>query len=93
MEKRKLKQAVALKYNADKDPAPRITAAGKGVVAENIIKRAEENEIPLHQNDQLVKELISLRIGTEIPTQLYEIVAQVLAFVEGVDEKIGKTRE
>jgi len=88
MEKNKgKKQAVALGYDIKKDSAPRIIASGQGIVAENIIKTAEENEIAQHQDEKLVKELIQFKVGTEIPPELYEVVAQILVFVETVDRE------
>ncbi|KAB3539643.1 flagellar biogenesis protein [Alkaliphilus pronyensis] len=85
MKSKKLKQAVALKFNPEKDNAPRVTAAGKGVVAENILDKAIESSVPIHEDQKLVKELIQFKVGTEIPPELYEIVAQVLIFIEDID--------
>lgn len=92
MEKEKqLKQAVALQYDKEKDIAPRIVASGQGIVAENILKTAEENEVFIRQDTNLVRELMAFKVGTEIPPELYEVVAQILVFVEMVDqEKQGK---
>ncbi|WP_026478976.1 EscU/YscU/HrcU family type III secretion system export apparatus switch protein [Alkaliphilus transvaalensis] len=87
MEHKEIKQAVALSYDMEKDQVPVITAVGRGIVAEKIMEKAEEKEIPIHHNEKLVKELIQLKVGTEIPQELYEIVAQVLIFVEELDRK------
>ncbi|AKL93830.1 flagellar biosynthesis protein FlhB [Clostridium aceticum] len=93
MRKNQLKKAVALQYDIEKDRVPKITAAGKGYVAEKIIQRAKENEVQVYEDERLVKELIQFKVGTEIPPELYEIVAQVLVFVEGIDkEKAEKAR-
>jgi len=86
MKKSKIKQAVALKYDVEKDMVPKITASGQGTVADNIINAAEESNVAIHHNEQLVKELIQFKVGTEIPPELYEIVAQILVFVEGIDK-------
>lgn len=85
-----MKQAVALKYDEKNDSAPKITAAGKGIVAEKIIEKAKENNVPLHEDENLTENLINLDLGSEIPRELFEIVAQVLVFVENVDERKGK---
>ncbi|SDJ93250.1 EscU/YscU/HrcU family type III secretion system export apparatus switch protein [Natronincola ferrireducens] len=85
----KRKQAVALKYDIEKDHAPKIIAMGQGVVAENILKLAEENQVVVQQDDRLVKQLLEFSVGTEIPPELYEVVAQILAFVEMVDKEKG----
>ncbi|SCY74469.1 EscU/YscU/HrcU family type III secretion system export apparatus switch protein [Alkaliphilus peptidifermentans] len=87
MDRKKIKQAVALKFNPEKDNAPKVTAAGKGIVADNILEAAEENQVPIHKNERLVKELVQMKVGTEIPTELYEIVAQILIFIEDIDGK------
>ena len=50
----KVKQAVALSYDVD-DSAPRVIAAGQGYLAEKIIEKAEESDVPLHRDDKLVK--------------------------------------
>ena len=85
--KRKLKRAVALKYDVQKHDVPKITAKGKGIAAENMIKRGEKEGVSIYEDERLVKKLIEYEVGTDIPPELYEIVAQVLVFVESVDEK------
>jgi len=85
-----MKQAIALKYDEKKDFAPKITATGKGLVAEKIIEKAKESDIPLHEDENLTKNLINFDLGSEIPRELFEIVAQVLVFVENIDERKGK---
>lgn len=70
--------AVALEY--DGSSAPRVTAKGKGAIAQRILALAEENEIPLHEDPDLVTLLSQLDLGMEIPTNLYVAVAEVLAF-------------
>jgi len=84
--KKKLKRAVALKYDVQRHDVPRITARGKGVTAENMIKRGEKEGVSIYEDERLVKKLIEYEVGTDIPPELYEIVAQVLVFVESVDE-------
>lgn len=71
--------AVALHYNGT--GAPRVTAQGRGPVAEQILARAEEHDIPLYRDSGLVQLLAQVELGEEIPATLYEAVAQVLAFV------------
>lgn len=91
MKFKKIKKAVALQYDPEKDQVPKITASGLGVTAENILKAAEENHVPIHFDERLVKELIQFKVGTEIPPELYDIVAQVLIFLEGIDDKLKNT--
>lgn len=87
--KKKLKKAIALKYDIGKDRAPTIVASGLGIVAENIIEKAGKSEIAIYEDERLVKELLQFKVGTEIPEELYEIVAQVLIFIEDIDKKKG----
>ena len=80
MVKKKAK-AVALKYNKDKDAAPKITAKGRGIIAEKIIETAQAHDVPLHEDKNLVQVLEALELETEIPPELYRAVAEVLAFI------------
>lgn len=71
--------AVALAF--DGHNAPRVTAKGRGEVAEAIIRTAEENAVPLEDNPVLAEALSHVELEDEIPVGLYEAVAQVIAFV------------
>lgn len=75
------KYAAALKYQQGETAAPRVVALGKGTVAERIIALAKENDVPIHEDSELVYSLSSLEIGQEIPLELYKAVAEVLAFI------------
>jgi len=83
--KKKIKEAAALKFSPETDDAPKLVAAGKGVVAEKIIEKAKKNNIPIHENAELSHELQKMNISSEIPPELYEIVAAILAFVAKID--------
>ncbi|MGV8146883.1 MAG: EscU/YscU/HrcU family type III secretion system export apparatus switch protein [Alkaliphilus sp.] len=88
------KKAVALKYNREKHDVPQVTASGRGVVAEKIIESALKNKVEIYENEELIKELIQFKVGTEIPKELYEIVAKILIFVESVDaDSLGETNQ
>lgn len=78
------KTAVAVSYHPD-EPAPRIIASGKGYLADKIIKKAGEHKIPLHKDDQLAGTLSRLEVGDFIPPELYEVVAEILLFVDDMD--------
>lgn len=83
--------AVAIRW--DGESAPRVTASGTGLTAEQILKVAEEYGVPLQQDPILVQALAQIPIGDEIPRKLYVAVAEVLAFVfmlEGIDPR-GQT--
>lgn len=71
--------AVALQY--DGEDAPRVTAKGKGVIAEQILEIAEEHDIPLFEEPELVELLSTVELEAEIPEALYLAVAEVIAFV------------
>lgn len=80
-------QAVALKYDMDKDRAPKVVAKGRGYVAENILAAAQKNTIPVYQNKSLVNMLMALDIDREIPPELYRTIAEVMAYVYRIDKK------
>ncbi len=88
----KRKTAVALSYEPGEE-APKILASGRGALAARIIEKAEEADVPLHRDDHLADTLSKLEIGDYIPPELYEVVAEVLVFVDRMDhlkEKLGK---
>ena len=82
------KRAVALKYEMGMDNAPRVTAKGKGHIAEKIIEVARENKIPLHEDKEMVKVLDALELDMEIPPELFRAVAEVLAFIYRMNKKV-----
>lgn len=83
--KEKPKQAIALAYNPDED-APKVIATGKGELAERIIEKAKEANVPVHRDDSLADTLSRLEIGDMIPPELYEVVAEILVFVDAMDK-------
>ncbi len=84
----KRKRAVALRYNAEKDTAPKVIAKGSGKIAEKILQIAEEYNIPLKEDHQLVEVLSTLDLYEEIPQELYRAVAEILAFVYRMTKKV-----
>ena len=70
--------AVALRY--DGEGAPRVTAKGRGHVAEQILALAREHNVPIQQQPDLVRLLSKVDLGEEIPEALYVAVAEVIAF-------------
>ena len=84
-EKNKIKQAIALSYDPD-DDAPKVIASGKGALAERIIEKAQEADVPVHRDDKLADTLSRLEIGELIPPELYEVVAEILLFVDTMDK-------
>lgn len=88
--KKPVKEAVALSYS-EEDIAPTVVAAGRGQVAENIVKKAVDAGVPIHADTTLAHALNMLQIGQEIPTELYNVVAQILLYVKDIDERADKT--
>lgn len=89
--KNKVKQAVALEYDPSED-APKVIASGKGALAERIIEKARESDVPIHRDDKLADTLSRLEIGEMIPPELYEVVAEILIFVDSMDKLRGKIK-
>lgn len=84
--------AIALSYDS-KEEAPRIIASGKGYLADKIILQAQESGIPLHKDAPLAQTLSKLEIGEAIPPELYEVVAEILVFVDNMDRIKGKVAD
>ena len=80
------------RYNPG-EVAPKILAVGKGEVAERIIETAKENDVPFYQDNKLAETLSRLQIGDTIPPELYEVVAEILVFVDDMDRMKGKLKE
>jgi flagellar biosynthesis protein len=74
-------KAIALQYHPKSDNAPKVTAKGKGKVAEKIIEIARKNNIYIHNDPDLIEILSQLDINEEIPPDLYIVAAELLAFV------------
>ena len=91
-QKNKVKTAVALAYDPNEDGAPKVIASGKGALAEKIIDKAKENKIPVHEDDKLAETLSRLEIGEMIPPELYEVVAEILVFVDAMDKIKAKDK-
>ncbi len=95
MKKKDVEKAVAILYDSQKASSPRVVASGKGEIARQIIKTAKEAGVYIQEDANLVELLSKIELGKEIPTELYQTVAEVLAFVYQVNEKfkekIGRT--
>ena len=86
--KNKSSKAVALTYDGEKDRAPRVMAKGSGSIADKIIEIAKQHDIPLVKDKNLVQVLEALDLETEIPPELYQAVAEVLAFIYRLNNKL-----
>ncbi|MDP4093675.1 MAG: EscU/YscU/HrcU family type III secretion system export apparatus switch protein [Bacillota bacterium] len=87
--KGKVKEAAALRYSPDSDRAPKIVAVGKGEIAEKIVEKANESDVPIYQDEKLAHTLNSFNLGDEIPSELYEVVAEILVFIGNMDRNYG----
>ena len=90
MERKKIKEVAALRYDPEKGGAPEIVALGRGETADRIIEKAKENDVPLYEDAKLAHTLNYLHVGDEIPRELYEVIAQILVFVSSLDDSYGR---
>jgi len=81
------RHAAALRYAQGKDVAPRLTAKGKGTVADRILEIARRNGIPIREDRELVQVLASLDLYQEIPPELYKAVAGILVFLYSLNRE------
>ena len=79
------REAIALAYSQT-DAAPRVVAKGKGVVAREIIARAQEAGVYVHESPELVGLLMQVDLDTRIPPQLYVAVAELLAWLYRLEQ-------
>lgn len=86
----KNKLAVALQYERGVDPAPRVSAKGKGYMAEQIIALAREHNVEIRTDRDLATLLSKLDIDTPIPLEAYAAVAEILSYVYKVNDKAKK---
>jgi flagellar biosynthesis protein len=78
-------QAVAIKYDKSSSKAPTIVASGRGKIATQILELAEENNVPMVEDPALSKLLSSLKIKSEVPPNLFKVIAEILAFIFYLD--------
>jgi len=80
-------KAAALRYDKEKENAPRVIAKGEGQTAENIIKIAELHNLPIKKDEDLMELLSKVELDKEVPEALYKAVAEVFSFVYRVTNK------
>jgi len=76
--------AAALRFRQGVDAAPVLLGSGRGALAEKILEQAREHAVPVHEDAQLAAALCQMQAGSAIPPELYEAVAEVIAFVYGL---------
>lgn len=78
--------AVAVRYHfGAAGEAPKVVASGRGLLAHRIVDLARENDVPLHESPALADSLAKVPVGVEIPAELWEAMAEVLAHVYALD--------
>lgn len=91
MEKKERKKAAALKYETGYK-APIVTAVGVGLIADKIVEKAAENDVPVVYNKELVNLLSNVEVGDNIPYELYDVVAEIIGYIMNMDRDVGKRR-
>ena len=86
---KKVRKAIALRYDTGYD-SPIVTAAGMGHVADKIIESAEENMVPIVRDEGLANMLSNVDVGDQIPLELYDVVAKVIAYVMDTDQLLNR---
>ncbi|MCL2791065.1 MAG: EscU/YscU/HrcU family type III secretion system export apparatus switch protein [Desulfobulbus sp.] len=92
-ERGKKKRAVALLYDPKKGTAPKVVASGTNLIAEKIIAAAAEAGVHIKEDPDLVALLAKIPIGGEIPAELYQTIAEILAFVYAVNNRYKTSKE
>jgi flagellar biosynthesis protein len=82
-----IQKAVALSYDETSNNAPKVVASGKGQIANNIIKIAQDNDLPIRKDEDLVELLSKLDIDKEIPPNMYKAVAEIFSFIYDITKK------
>lgn len=85
-------KAVAIEYDREKAPAPRITAAGEGHIAEQILAIAFANDIKVREDADLVEILSVMDVETPIPLEAYAAVGEILSYVYQANSKATKQK-
>ena len=81
-----MQKAAALAYDQKKDAAPKVVASGKGAIAQAIITKAKEFDVPLFSNAALVDSLLGIEVDTQIPQELYDGVVEVFIWLSQIEQ-------
>jgi len=82
-----MKKAVAMKYKAYEDNAPKIIAKGKGEIALKILEKAKKYDINIFENEELTNMLMNVEVNEEIPGELYQAVVEVFIWLHKTENK------
>ena len=83
----KPRRAAALRYDKENAGAPKVVAAGAGLVADRIVELAREQGVPVREDPALAEALARLELEQEIPSELFVAVAEVLVWAYGLEPK------
>jgi flagellar biosynthesis protein len=86
-------RAVALRYDRATGAAPTVAARGTGELARRILELAREHDVPVREDPDLLELLGACDLGAEIPVELYQAVAELLAFLHRVNARSGDPGE
>lgn len=84
------RKAAALRYDTDREHAPRLVARGSGHTADRIMELAQEHDIPVRHDPTLISILGAIDIGAEIPPELYGVIAEVMAWAYRTDQAAAR---
>jgi len=87
------KKAAAISYDPAQDRAPQLVAAGRGRIAEKILEVARACDVPVREDRNLVHLLEALEIDSDIPEELYRVVAEVLVYIYKLDSEFEESQE
>jgi len=85
------RRAIALRYDQEQDNAPIVVAKGRALLADRIIELAEQHGVTVYEDPDLTELLFVLDIDMQIPAELYQAVAEVLAFVYRMNGRLPAT--
>lgn len=86
------RKAAAIKYRQG-DSSPEVVATGRGVIADKIIEKAKEFDVPFFKNEALANSLLDIKVGDKIPPQLYKAVAEVFVWLLGSEKEALQQKE
>lgn len=89
-QKRHIPAAVALRYRSSQQDSPRLTARGRGFVAEKILALARQSGVPVLYRPQLLEMLMSVEVEESIPEAAFEAVAEIYGFLMEIDENYAR---
>ncbi len=86
-DKSSVTKASSLSYDRERDRAPKLSAKGRGKVAEKIIEVAKLHNIPIHKDEDLAEILDKVEIEQEVPLEVYAVVAEVFSYIYKVNQQ------